>query len=301
MSGKMELDFTLKAYTSFIKKLKDSGYSFHTFSEFLINPQEQSIVLRHDVDRLPANSLKVADLLSEMGIKATFYFRIKNDVYDEEIIYHIAKLGHEVGYHYEDVSHTYLELKRRENKVSLFENKLIDASIRSFEMNLNRLREITSVHTICMHGSPLSSVDNRLLWKYYDYSDFDTYGEPYFDVDLENTLYLTDTGRCWDGASVSIRDKATESEISYSDWRIKPLRGGLMDMTKSAVRFQNQYTFHSTSEIMHAAKKSELPGRIMITFHPQRWTDNIFLWGEELGAQNLKNVVKYIFNGIRRI
>ena len=59
-----------------------------------------------------------------------------------------------------------------------------------------------------MHGSPVSRWDNSLLWKYYDYHDFGIVGKPYFDVNFDEVLYLTDTGRCWDGDSVNIGDKA---------------------------------------------------------------------------------------------
>ena len=79
----------------------------------------------------------------------------------------------------------------------------------SFRENLEKLRRVVPVETICMHGSPLSKYDNRKLWEKYDYRDFGIIGEPYFDVNFEEVLYLTDTGRRWDGDSVNIRDKAT--------------------------------------------------------------------------------------------
>ena len=31
----------------------------------------------------------------------------------------------------------------------------------------------------------------------------------------------------------------------------------------------------------------------MFTFHPQRWTDRLVPWVEELFLQNAKNIVKY--------
>jgi hypothetical protein len=34
----------------------------------------------------------------------------------------------------------------------------------------------------------------------------------------------------------------------------------------------------------------------MMTFHPQRWTDNRVLWMKEFVWQNVKNVVKRIIN-----
>ena len=55
-------------------------------------------LLRHDVDKLPENSLVFAKTQAEMGIKGSYYF-----VQYPKIIEKIASLGHEIGYHYEDV------------------------------------------------------------------------------------------------------------------------------------------------------------------------------------------------------
>jgi hypothetical protein len=77
----------------------------------------------------------------------------------------------------------------------------------SFLKNLEAMRKIADIKTICMHGSPMSPYDNRLLWTKYDYRDYGIIGEPYFDVDFSRVAYYTDTGRRWDGDSVSVRDK----------------------------------------------------------------------------------------------
>ena len=87
--------------------------------------------------------------------------------YDEEIIKQIADLGHEIGYHYENLSTCGGDLR---------------LSIDDFRLNLEKLRKIYPVETICMHGSPLSKFDNRKLWERYDYRDFGIIGEPYFDI-----------------------------------------------------------------------------------------------------------------------
>ena len=60
-----------------------------------------------------------------------------------------------------------------------------------------------------MHGSPMSRWDSRLLWKYYDYHDFGIVGEPYFDMNFDEVLYLTDTGRRWDGDSSLVETRLT--------------------------------------------------------------------------------------------
>jgi len=62
-----------------------------------------------------------------------------------------------------------------------------------------------------MHGSPLSRYDNRRICDKYNYRDFGITGEPYFDLDFTKVLYLTDTGRRWDGNKVSLRDKISPS------------------------------------------------------------------------------------------
>ena len=186
------MDFTLKTYTRLLNILKSKGYLFQAFEGIIEENQAvKTIVLRHDVDRLPGNALIIAKIENEFGIKVSYYFRIVKESYDESIIRQIADLGHEIGYHYEDLS-----LYRGNYKLSII----------NFELNLEKFRKIYPVKTICMHGSPLSKWDNRDLWKKYNYRDFGIIAEPYFDIDFSDVLYLTDTGRRWDGSDVSVRD-----------------------------------------------------------------------------------------------
>lgn len=199
----------------------------------------------------------------------------------------------------------------REYEEEDYERYMVDLAIESFVENLERLRKIVPVKTVCMHGSPMSRWDSRLLWKYYDYRDFGIIGEPYFDINFDEMLYLTDTGRRWDGSPVNIRDKASgigrqasgrkergsvgEREIPsmYSNWKVKPLSGSLMNMTPAAIDFQSKYKFRSTFDIIKAAEEGRLPDKIMMTFHPQRWTNSAVPWVREFVWQNVKNVGKY--------
>jgi len=59
------------------------------------------VILRHDVDRLPANSLATARMEHETGIRGSYYFRVVTESYEEQVIREIYALGHEIGYHYE--------------------------------------------------------------------------------------------------------------------------------------------------------------------------------------------------------
>ena len=69
-------DFTLKAYQSLLKTLLKQGYNFQTFQEYIEKPKNKAIILRHDVDKLPENSLRFAQIQNELGIKGSYYFRI---------------------------------------------------------------------------------------------------------------------------------------------------------------------------------------------------------------------------------
>ena len=65
----MMADFTQKKYRNLLLSLMEQGYQFQTFQEYLTTPASRSIVLRHDVDRRPNNSLDLARIENELGIK----------------------------------------------------------------------------------------------------------------------------------------------------------------------------------------------------------------------------------------
>ena len=96
-------DFTLTTYKKLLQELLASCYSFQTLQSFIQQPKDKTVILRHDVDRLPGNALVVAKVEKDAGIKASYYFRIVKKSYDEDVIRQIAEMGHEIGYHYEDM------------------------------------------------------------------------------------------------------------------------------------------------------------------------------------------------------
>ena len=302
------MDFTLKAYNKLLCALAQQGIFFQTFSDFIINPKKKVFIIRHDVDRKPYNALVLAEMEYSNGITGSYYFRIVPDSWDEEVIRKIAEMGHEVGYHYEDVERAAKKFKVQGSKLKVqssrvkvqsskigsgseeIERRIAGEAIELFRENLERFRRVVPVKTICAHGSPLSRWDNRILWKYYDYKDFGITGEPYFDIDFSRVLYLTDTGRRWDGEEFNIRDKSfyyEELKVVEND----PITEQVATRSKHTSTFPK---FHSTSDIIKNAETGLLPPKIMMTFHPQRWTDEFIPWAKELVWQNLKNVVKYL-------
>ena len=91
-------DFTQKKYVRLLNALVEKGYCFQTFHEFLKDPAARSIVLRHDVDKRPENSLKLARIEKQYRIRGVYNFRAKPVSWNEGIIKEIASMGHEIGY-----------------------------------------------------------------------------------------------------------------------------------------------------------------------------------------------------------
>ena len=256
-------DFTLYSYREFLKKLIEHGYTFSTFAAWCEGKTVNAgkvIILRHDIDKQPLRALHVAKVEAELKIQSSFYFRVTSEVFNTEIISKIAALGHEIGYHYEDMSIT-----KGDQKVA----------IQHFERQLQHFRQFYPVKTICMHGSPTSVYDNKDLWKTYNYKDYDIIGEPYFDLfgagekpAVEDMYYLTDTGRMWNGERFSVRDKVN-------------IQNSILD-------------YRTTFDLIDAVQSGKLPDKIMITTHPQRWTNNLVEWLIEYLSQTLKNWIKWL-------
>ena len=236
------MDFTLNKYTQLLDAINASGL--------------EELTLRHDVDLKPMNSLRTAQMETEKGLHGIYYFRAVPESWDEDVIRLIAMLGHEIGYHYESLTTC---------------NGDVDKAYEDFCLNLEKLRAIVPVRSICMHGSPRSPFDSKDIWKKYDYRTLGIEYEPYLDTDFSQVFYLTDTGRRWDGFKVSVRDKIP----LYQDiW------------TKQGL------TFHSTDDVIGGLRDGRLSKRLMLTIHPQRWEPFGPAWLKEFILQNAKNVVK---------
>lgn len=258
----MSRDFTLKKYAELLKCMSGRDYRFITFENYCVQKEmladKPFAILRHDVDLKAENSLATARIEHSLGIKASYYFRVVEQSNKPAVIKDIARMGHEIGYHYEDMSICGGDTEK---------------AVDHFKKQLDYFRQFYPVKTICMHGAPRSKFDGRDLWKHYDYHDFGIIGEPYFDADFSKIFYLTDTGRCWDGFNVSVRDKVP---VYQEKW----VEEGLV--------------YHSTDDIIRALQNGTFPNHLMMTTHPQRWTDNRAQWLKEMMVQRAKNCVKRI-------
>lgn len=253
----IDFDFNLQYYLQIIKCFKDNNYNVVTFYEFHklkknLHQADKILVLRHDVDRFVSNSLKMAELESVMGIHSTYFFRIIKSVFNPNVIRQISNMGHEIGYHYEDLTTCRGNYKK---------------AIKNFETNLNRIRAIVPVKTICMHGSPLTPWDNKNLWIEYNYKKYGIIADTFFDVDYDDVFYITDNGFGWNLKSVSIRDKV----VSKFNIKIK-----------------------SSEHLVELINQNSLPNHIMLNAHPDSFFDLGVKWSLNNVFIKIKNIFKWV-------
>jgi hypothetical protein len=206
-------DFTFPTYRRLLQAGLGANYAFLTVREYVERRRagtetapgdaaraeadggdglpERFLIMRHDVDRKPRNALAMAHIEAEYGIQSTYYVRTVEGTFDPAVVSRLAGLGHEVGYHYED-------LDRADGDP--------EAAVASFRHELARLRALVPVDTVCMHGNPLTAHDNRDMWDHADLDAFDLTGEAYLSMDFDDVTYFSDTGRTWRDGDLKIKD-----------------------------------------------------------------------------------------------
>ena len=251
------MDFTSLKYSELVLALKDAGYEFVTYAEYCEGKRaERLVVMRHDVDKRVLCAMNMAREERRMNVKASYYLREDMVLYGKHVIKFFAERGHEVGYHYEEL---------------VKEKGDVDKAYARFVRNIEEMRQVVDVRTITMHGSPMSRFDSKEMWQKYDYKKLGLIGEPQMDVDWGEMVYLTDTGRSWTG--VSRRDKVADRA---SEWKAKG------------------WVYETTDDVIKAVREGRFPQRVMVTVHPQRWSDSLWEWMWELVMQKVKNVVKWV-------
>ncbi len=256
------LDFSQAMYRRLVCSLKNTGRRFVRFRDLdRVGPEDSVVLLRHDVDRLPGRSLQMARIEWELGICSTYFFRTKPWSFSEKIIERILVMGHEVGYHYESLSDARGDYAR---------------AWELFIDGIETFRPLTDIKTIAMHGRPLSPWDNRMLWQHYDYRDAGVDREAYLDIDGARFMYITDTGRRWDGEG-NMRDhlQGTPRNIQIRT-------------TEDLIGFVGAYA-----------------GDLVVSSHPERWTAGPVgwtqAWATDVTVQVIKRLVQHTRSVMRTV
>jgi hypothetical protein len=200
---------------------------------------------------MPENALKMAKIENKKGISATYYFRTGKKVLKPHIIKEIKELGHEIGYHYENLS------KAKGDYL---------LAIQMFEKELDKLREICEIKTICMHGSSLSQWDNRDLWKKYDFKDYNILGEAYLSINFIDMFYASDSGGSWKNRGFRVRDIVNS-------------------------KYSESFKINCTNDLMAVIENKHIK-KMYILAHPDRWNDSAINWSFEYISKKVRNVGK---------
>ncbi len=196
----MNKDFSFDQYELLLKTAIKQGYHCIGVSESISDNHNKVLIIRHDVDRKPSKSLKMAKIEQILFCRATYYFRAKPVSFDEDVIHGISSLNHEIGFHYENLCDTNGDI------VKAFSN---------FKENLSSFTNLGyKINSIAMHGRPASPYDSKDIWKKYDYKKLGISNETFFDFDYNKILYVTDAGRAWSNDSVNKRDRV-ESKLNF--------------------------------------------------------------------------------------
>lgn len=199
-------DFTFDHYERLLDTALDNGYTFYTLDEYIGRSDHDHpyIVVRHDVDRKVSTARAMARIEAQRNVPTSYYFR--TSTFSPETVNEVAGLGHEVGYHYEDLAKTRGDL---------------ESAHKRFAHNLATFREHVAVTTICPHGSPLSPHHNLDMWSEgYEIEDYDLRAEAYLSMDTANDdvmkpSYVSDTGRDWGANTTDFgRISTTENLIA---------------------------------------------------------------------------------------
>jgi len=321
------LDYTYKKFKHLLQTLHSQGFFFYTVKEYFEGKADKApfIMLRHDVEAKYENALQFARIQHEMGIKGTYYFRIYHKDGNEEIIKEIASLGHEIGYHYDDLSACKGNFEKAGER---------------FNKNLAYLRRFAEVKTMTMEGAPLSKFDNRDIWRRGDEEkgrrgdgalrqtkNWQAQGEKQ-KLSPKARMYIPSNPPSSSSSPATQQPRIPESikkfdyrklgiiaehyfdldfnEIFYITDTGRCWDGHLFNIRDKATK-ENPVTnaeffskrYRTTNYIIKALEKGTFPAKAMLNFHPQRWTEKPLPWVKELIWQNTKNQVKRIINIIR--
>lgn len=275
-------DFTIKKYKQIIDSLVTGDFRFYNINDSLnkdgLFNTEKIAIIRHDIDT--KHDLKIALEMAKYeainNVSASYYFRTIPDVYDKTTIKEIYNMGHEIGYHYEVLALTDGDMKK---------------GIELFKDDLERLRSVTPIKTICQHGGTLGKYSSTSvfgliksgfalmtgklnlnyypsirLWDEYKLTEFDLTGDAYLSLDFKKIKYFSDTGLSWDSHGTRIVDNVDEGD-------------------------NVNITAHSTDDLIQLIDKGKVT-KLNLLVHPANWNDKYFDWLKWRTLQNIRNMSK---------
>lgn len=276
-------DFTIRKYKQLLGTILDENYKCISVEDILADSnfhnEPRILINRHDIDTKFDLSIayQMADFEFHNNVRSSYYFRTVPETLDLKVIKQIADFGHEIGYHYEVMALT----RGDEEK-----------AIERFKKDLEILRTVYPVKTICQHGGAMgyyntTSIEGLLkigwdylkreirkieyfpssmLWDKYKFEDFNLIGDAYLSLNFKSIKYFSDTGQRWDSFKTRILDNMEEGENA-------------------------KIIACSTDELIGIIKSGKV-NQINILVHPANWHDNYYDWIKWKTLQKVRNTLK---------
>lgn len=112
------MEFTYLAYEKLIKQLKDKGYKFCDYTNYI--GENKVVILRHDIDTSLNKALEMARLENSLGVSAYYFVLLSTDFYNInsekslKILKEIRQLGGRIGLHFDEKKYN---LKSKEDYI----------------------------------------------------------------------------------------------------------------------------------------------------------------------------------------
>lgn len=101
------ITFNLKTYQKLLSSLLDNNLTFISFDKNMIVKEDNSILLRHDIDADLFAACEMAKIENRLGISSTYFLMLRSPVYNlfsrhnQDFVREILDLGHDIGLHYD--------------------------------------------------------------------------------------------------------------------------------------------------------------------------------------------------------
>ncbi|MGC8839499.1 MAG: hypothetical protein ACP5UM_13935 [Anaerolineae bacterium] len=148
----MSCGFTFQHYAEIIAEAVGLGYRFLRFRDVDREVQGRVLLMRHDIDLLPRNALRFAEIEAKFGVRATYFVRLHGRYYNPfdletyRVLKAIRDQGHEIGLHYEPefaalVGESARDLLRREKAAleAILEVEIVSAAMHNPSLSRDAL------------------------------------------------------------------------------------------------------------------------------------------------------------------
>ena len=213
---------SLKDYEILLNIFKRKGYKTVKYDS--VEKKSKHLILRHDIDILPEDTIDVCDIEKKIGYKAYYFFMSNSEIYNlnspklKAIINYLCKSGHEIGLHFNSN-------KKFKNKETLDNHVNLECKIMEHILNIK-------INIVSFHRP----INNLLNYKYRVAKKLHTYMPQFFS----NIGYCSDSRGEWRfGDPTKQKEFMEETAIqllTHAEWWNGRKDLGLNDKIKKIIK-----------------------------------------------------------------